>query len=229
MVTVNVHPAILISEQDQQQLIGKIYLTKKASNLAEIIKPKPTTYRQISYLASKGILRNHRTSVALSRESRDTINSVSSYALHFMAIKCIAKRTLLTGTIFLLVATSAAPLLAAVRQSPGLYEFTVTTEGKANVSTHCVTPEDARAVNADEKTGREYAEKAAKGTCSVTTYEAKGDTILLTLSCGGGERSSKVTYHGESFEGQNTNTFLADGKRLTRISQIVAKRVGDCK
>jgi len=50
-------------------------------------------------------------------------------------------------------------LLAADRQTPGQYEFTVTADGKTQASTHGVTPDDAKAVNADAKAGREYAEK----------------------------------------------------------------------
>ena len=140
-----------------------------------------------------------------------------------------AKRTLVISSLSCLIATAALPLLAADRQTPGQYEFTVTTDGKTHVSTYCVTPEDAKAVNADAKAGREYAEKAAKGGCSVTAYEIKGETVLFTLACGDSGRTSSVTYHGNTFDGDTTYTFMAQGKRMVRVSHIEAKRMGVCK
>jgi hypothetical protein len=139
------------------------------------------------------------------------------------------KRTLLISFLSCLIATAALPLLAADRQTPGQYEFAVTTDGKTQASTHCVTPDDAKAVNADAKAGREYAEKATKGACSVTTYEVKGDTVSLTMACGDGGRTSIVTYHGDTFDGDTTYTFMVQGKRVVRVSHIKAKRVGVCK
>lgn len=140
------------------------------------------------------------------------------------------KRTLLIGSLASLMASVTLPLLAADRQVPGQYEFTVTADGKTRTSLYCVTPEDARAVNADAKTGRDYAEKAAKGTCAITLYEVRGDTVSLTMTCGGDSvRATNTTYHGDSFEGDNTYTFTADGKRMVRVSHIKAKRIGVCK
>jgi hypothetical protein len=140
-----------------------------------------------------------------------------------------AKRTLLMSSLSCLMAMTALPLLAADRQTPGQYEFTVKTDGKVSISTYCVTPEDAKAVNADAKAGREYAEKAAKGTCSVTTYEVKGERVSYALACGESVRTSSVTYRGDTFDGDTTYEFMTQGKRMVRVSHIQAKRVGVCK
>jgi hypothetical protein len=139
------------------------------------------------------------------------------------------KRTLLISSLSGLIATAALPLLAADRQTPGQYEFTVTTDGKTQASTQCVTPDDAKAVNADAKADREYAEKATKDTCSVTTYEVKGDTVSFTMACGDSVRTSSATYHGDTFDGDTTYTFTVQGKRMVRVAHIKAKRVGVCK
>ncbi len=139
------------------------------------------------------------------------------------------KRTLLIGSLSGLIASVALPLPAADRQTPGQYEFTVTTDGKTRVSTYCVTPDDAKAVNADAKAGREYAEKAAKGACTIAAYEVKGDTVSLTMACGDGGRATTTKYHGDTFEGDTTYTFTANGKRSVRVSHIKAKRLGVCK
>ena len=136
------------------------------------------------------------------------------------------KRTLLVSLLSGLIAAAAPPLLAADRLIPGQYESTVTTDGKTQTSTQCVTPDEAKAVNADAKAGREYAEKAAKGVCSVTNYEVKGDTVSLTMACGEGGRTSISTYHGDTFDGDNT---YFQGKRVVRVSHIKAKRIGVCK
>ncbi|HEX7420729.1 MAG TPA: DUF3617 family protein [Thermoanaerobaculia bacterium] len=112
---------------------------------------------------------------------------------------------------------------------PGQYEFTVTTDGKSHVSTYCVTPDDAKAVNADTKAGREYAEKSAKGACAITDYEAKGDKVSFSMACGEGARSSVATYHGDTFEADTTYTFMVNGKRNVRVSHLTAKRLGACK
>ena len=141
----------------------------------------------------------------------------------------VDKRIVVMSTLCCLIAAFTTPLLAAARETPGKYEFTVIADGKTHVSTYCVTPAEADAVNADEGSGRAYAEKAAKGACSVTTYQVRGETISSTLSCGEGERASKVTYHGDSFEGETTYSFPANGKRMVRVSHIKAKRVGACK
>jgi Protein of unknown function (DUF3617) len=147
---------------------------------------------------------------------------------HMMSI-LPTKRIVLISLLSSLIAVAALPLLAADRQIPGQYEFTVTADGKTQVSTHCVTPDDAKAVNADAKAGREYAEKATKGACSVTTYEVKGDTVSYSMACGDSVRTNSTKYHGDTFDGDTTYTFPGQGKRMVRVVRIKAKRIGVCK
>jgi uncharacterized protein DUF3617 len=135
-------------------------------------------------------------------------------------------RAILLTSLAALMAFAAPPLRAADRIMTGQYEFTMTTEGKTQTSTRCVTPEEAKSVNGDAKAGRDYIEKAANGACTVRAYDVKGNTVSCTIACGAGVvRTSSATYHGDSFEGDVTTT--AGGK--THTAHTKAKRVGACK
>jgi hypothetical protein len=72
--------------------------------------------------------------------------------------------TILLSTIALML-VPARPVSAADRLHAGLWEFTSTTDGKANTFKQCVTAEKAGSVNGDTKTGRAYAEKEAPSSC----------------------------------------------------------------
>jgi uncharacterized protein DUF3617 len=111
------------------------------------------------------------------------------------------------GSLLALMSIANEPLRAADRLIPGEYQATVTAYGKTQTFTHCVTEAEARWVNADAKTGREYIEKALNGVCSMKAYEVTGDTVSYTMACGPNITRSKTTYHGDSFEGGSTSTF----------------------
>ncbi len=138
----------------------------------------------------------------------------------------IIRRAILLTSLSALIAFAASPLQAADRLMAGQYEFTMTTEGKTQISTRCVTPDEAKSVNGDAKAGREYIEKAGKGACTVRAYDVTGNTVSCTMACGASVvRTSSATYHGDSFEGDATTT--AGGK--THTAHTKAKRVGACK
>ena len=138
----------------------------------------------------------------------------------------IIRRAILLTSLSALIAFAAPPLRAADRLVAGQYEFTMTTEGKTQTSTRCVTPDEAKSVNGDAKAGREYIEKTAKGACTVRAYDVTGNTVSCTMACGPSVvRTSSATYHGDSFEGDTTTT--AGGK--THTAHTKAKRVGACK
>ncbi|HMA22287.1 MAG TPA: DUF3617 family protein [Gemmatimonadaceae bacterium] len=129
---------------------------------------------------------------------------------------------LLTG----LTVSVAPPLRAADRLTAGQYEFTATTSGKTRTSAQCFTADDAKAINADTKAGRDYAEKAAKGACTIRTYDATGDTVSYTMACGESVTTISATYHGDSFEGDTTTVV---GTSIAKATHTQAKRVGICK
>ena len=135
-------------------------------------------------------------------------------------------RVVLLTSLSALMAFAAPPLRAADRIMAGQYEFTMTTEGKTQTSTRCVTPDEAKSVNGDAKAGRDYVEKAAKGACTVKTYDVTGNTVSCTMVCGPSVvRAASATYHGDSYEGDVTTT--VGGRAHT--SHTKAKRIGACK
>jgi hypothetical protein len=138
----------------------------------------------------------------------------------------IISRAVLLTSLSALMAFAAPPLRAADRIMAGQYDFTMTTEGKTQTSTRCVTPDEAKSINGDAKAGREYTEKAARGACTVKAYDVTGNTVSCTMACGTDVvRASSATYHGDSFEGDTTTT--AGGR--THTAHTKAKRVGACK
>jgi Protein of unknown function (DUF3617) len=128
-----------------------------------------------------------------------------------------------------LIASAALPLRAAERFTAGQDEIAATTDGKTQTFTHCITPDDAKGINADAKTGRELAEKAGKGLCTIRAYDVKGNTVSSTMACGDSVTTSSATYHSDSFEGDTTTTVTVGGKRLTRTAHTKGKRIGACK
>lgn len=136
------------------------------------------------------------------------------------------RRAVLLTSLSVLMAFAAPPLRAAERMMAGQYEVTMTTEGKTQTSTRCVTADEAKSVNGDAKTGREYVEKAAKGACTVRAYDVTGNTVSCTMVCGPGVvRAASATYHGDGFEGDVTTT--AGGRSHTAHTK--ARRIGACK
>jgi len=141
-------------------------------------------------------------------------------------INPLGKRALPFTVLASFMASAAPSLYAADRLTAGQYEFTATTNGNTRTSTQCFTADDAKAVNADAKTGRDYAEKAAKGACKIGTYDVTGDTVSYTMACGESVTSTRVTYHGDSFQGYTT-TVVGTSIALTVHTQ--ARRLGICK
>jgi hypothetical protein len=123
----------------------------------------------------------------------------------------------------LLVALSSN-LFAAERLTSGQYEFAMTTDGATRKFSQCITPSKAAEVNGDTASGRALAEKNANGRCKVDAYEAAGDQVSYTLTCGDRVIRSVTTFHGDSSLGSLATT--AQGKTTT--AQVSARRVGAC-
>jgi Protein of unknown function (DUF3617) len=137
----------------------------------------------------------------------------------------IIRRAVLLTSLSGLIAFAAPPLQAADRLTPGQYEYTSTIDGKTQTYTHCITPDDAKAVNFDAKAGRAFAEKAGEGVCTISAYDVTGDKVSYTMACSGSVSTSSGTYHGDSYEGDVTRTV----RGITHNTHTKAKRVGACK
>jgi hypothetical protein len=56
-------------------------------------------------------------------------------------------------------------------------------------------------MNGDTKTARAFAEKKAKGRCTIKSYDIQGDTVKYALVCGDRTIDSSTTFHGDTSEG----------------------------
>ena len=122
----------------------------------------------------------------------------------------------------------ATPLLAAERMLSGQWESAMTTYGETRIVKFCIDAAEAASNNGDSKSGREFAEKKAKkagGTCTIETYDIKGDTISYSMLCGNRSIKSTQTYGGETAEGVLSTT--VQGKTTTN-TQIKSRRIGSC-
>jgi hypothetical protein len=133
----------------------------------------------------------------------------------------LAVTSLAFAAMFIALSSTA---LAAERLASGQYEFAMTADGATRKFSQCITPAKVAEVNGDTATGRALAEKAAKGRCKVDAYEAAGDQVSYTLTCGDRVIRSVTTFHGDSSQGSLATT--AEGKTTT--AQVSAHRIGAC-
>jgi len=114
---------------------------------------------------------------------------------------------------------------AAERMAAGQWEFTLTGNGDSRVMKQCITQDQANEMNGDTATARGFAEKRAKGRCTIKSYDIQGNTVKYALICGDRTIESATTFTGDTSEGTQTTT-TADGKVDTRT--IKARRLGAC-
>ena len=134
------------------------------------------------------------------------------------------KRAALLASLSGLIAFAAAPLQAADRVKPGLWEITETSAGKTYTTTACMTPDMAKSANADEQTVRALTEKAGAGVCVLGTYQVSGNKVSSTMTCDKSVTATSTTFHGDSYESVMTRIY--DGKTTT--THIKSRRVGTC-
>ena len=127
----------------------------------------------------------------------------------------------LLGALF----TCSVGLVAAERLESGQWEFTMTTGGATRTMAQCITPDKASEFNGDSKSGREHAEKNAKGRCAIKAYDITGDTVSYSLSCGTTQIVSVTKFHGDTSDGSMVTT--TDGKSTT--THVEARRLGACQ
>jgi hypothetical protein len=143
-----------------------------------------------------------------------------------MKTTIILKRFLFLTSICGLLLAATPPLRAAERMAAGKWEFTMTGDGGSRTFSQCMTPDQANEANGDTKTARAYAEKKAKGRCTIKSYDIQGDTVKYSLACGDRTIDSTTTYHGGNTSEGVLKTTTADGKVDTRT--VKARRVGAC-
>ena len=130
------------------------------------------------------------------------------------------KHSISYGSLALLVAIAvqAAGAAAADRVHAGEWETTVESGGKSFSMKSCATPAQAAAMNGDDKMLRDGIEKAMAGSgCTVTGVKASGSQVTVSSQCSIGANTGTTTYHGDSYESENTNG-----------SKVHAKRIGAC-
>ncbi|MEO8078311.1 MAG: DUF3617 family protein [Acidobacteriota bacterium] len=143
-----------------------------------------------------------------------------------MPSRTSSRRTLLTAAgCGLLLASITVVGAPADRMAAGQWEFTMSRSGEATSVKQCITPDKANEMNGDTKTARAFAEKSAKGRCTIKSYAIQGDTVKYSLACGDRTIDSVTTFHGDTSEGTLTTT-TADGKKDLRT--VKARRLGSC-
>ena len=142
-----------------------------------------------------------------------------------MKVTTMIKQTLLFTAICALFLAGALSVRAAERMAAGQWEFTLTGNGDSRVMKQCITQDQANEMNGDTATARGFAEKRAKGRCTIKSYDIQGNTVKYALICGDRTIESATRFTGDTSEGTQTTT-TADGKVDTRT--IKARRLGAC-
>ena len=102
----------------------------------------------------------------------------------------------------------------------------LTGNGESRTINQCITADKANEMNGDTRTARAFAEKNAKGRCTITSYDIQGDAVKYSLVCGDRTIDSSTTFHGDTSEG-TLKTTTADGK--VDAKTVKARRLGPCK
>lgn len=120
--------------------------------------------------------------------------------------------------LFIAIAVPVAGVGAADRVHAGEWETTVESGGKSFSRKSCATPAQAAVMNGDDRTLRDGVEKATAGSgCTVTDVKASGNQVTVSSQCPMGANTGTTTYHGDSYDSENTNG-----------TKVHAKRIGAC-
>ena len=131
--------------------------------------------------------------------------------------------TLLTLAALLLLATPSA--WAAERMQVGQWEMTSLVRGHSQTSTHCVTAQEAKAVNGSAADLRAFLEETTQAAhCKVENLKMEGTTVSYTTACATTSIDSTTTYHGDRFE-MVMNT---KGGGDSALRTVKARRLGAC-
>ena len=128
--------------------------------------------------------------------------------------------------IGILILAGLSTLNAQVRVRPGMWENTVTSNGKAVTHSSCLTTEAAAVSNGPAGELRAAFEKSiAKTSCSLKDFKIEGNSITDTMVCGKTTYVNTRVYHG----GDSTETTATRTEGgVAKVSTIKSKRTGDC-
>jgi hypothetical protein len=130
---------------------------------------------------------------------------------------------LLSLAALLLLATPSA--WGAERMKGGQWEMTTLVRGHSQTSTHCVTPEELKAVNGTPAELRAFIEETTKAAhCTVENLKMEGNTVSFTSACGKTSVDSTTTYHGDHYE----MVMNSKGGAGSTARQVKARRLGAC-
>jgi hypothetical protein len=123
---------------------------------------------------------------------------------------------ILISATLLLGATDVA---GADRVKAGQWETTITVASSKPMGTkYCLTAADAKAMNGDVATLREYVKKTTAeqsgGRCTVKDVKLSGNQTTVTIVCGRTEVTNTTKYFGDRFESSDSNNTKVVGKRL---------------
>jgi hypothetical protein len=141
-----------------------------------------------------------------------------------------------------MIVALAAPLLllsyparAAIELEPGEWQDTETgTENgqpvKEQVTTDCMTPEDAK-----DPVKALMSERAQAGQCKTFDVKPNGNTVTYTMQCGDPKQMSfdiagSVTFiNRKQYAGTLKSTIVFGGQKMTSDKKIESKWLGPCK
>ena len=135
------------------------------------------------------------------------------------------KRTVFFISIISVIAFTFGMVWAAPEMNPGKWEITTTTvmagmPPQSVTHTQCITTEDMVPVSSD-----------ANQECQVTDIQYSGNTVSWKIACGGQgggmEGTGKVTYSGDSMNGE-MNMVITGGANMTVKNTMAGKRLGKC-
>jgi len=144
-------------------------------------------------------------------------------------------RILRTALCVAVVWLLTAPARAAIELDPGQWQDTETgTENgqptKAQVTTECMTPEDAK-----DPVKALMAERAQAGQCKTFDVKPNGNTVTYTMQCGD-EKQMSFDIAGtisfidrKHYAGALKSTVIFAGQKITSDKKIESKWLGPCK
>ncbi len=124
--------------------------------------------------------------------------------------------------------TPTIPLSAEERMRAGLWELSITSDGKSKGSHDtCFTPGMLELTNSPAKLLREATEKAATkgGHCSLKDYKLDGNAISTTMVCGAKTVVTSSTYSLSNFDTVNTSSEAG----VSIVTHIKGRYLGACK
>jgi opacity protein-like surface antigen len=115
------------------------------------------------------------------------------------------------------LALAATSAVAADRLHSGEWEVTYDTGSTVKV---CMKPADVELYNGDEKTIRARLEQkfSGHGGCALKDLKVTGDRIAVTATCNGATHTETTTYHGDSYDQENSTGKKAHAKRIGACS-----------